>query len=183
MADSGALFHTPNLGCWAVLLGDGRRERRGWAVRVGHPGRFHGLTRAPGQHPARRVHPDRRRLRDRQARHLVGVGDVPPPDRVVGTRRTGRAPKVTKVTPRPVVATPRRSTAKVHVQRPPLAAATTIAAVSVVPAGSVSRSLTRLPLAEAERLTAQFGVGEEAVTGTDPVSRLLDFAAKAAGSD
>jgi hypothetical protein len=47
----------------------------------------------------------------------------------------------------------------------------------------VSRDLARLPLDEVEQLTPQLGEGEDAVTGTDPVSRLLDFAAKAAGSD
>lgn len=182
MANSDALFHTPNLGsglcCWAII---GENVGDGPSVSV-----IQAAFMASPEHRANIL---------RSAYTQIGVGYVIDKHGTlwvseVFRRPTGSAapaapvaPKVTKVTPRPVVATPRRSTAKVHVQRPPLAAVTTIAAVSVVPAGPVSRSLARLPLAEAERLTAQFGVGEEAVSGTDPVSRLLDFAAKAAGSD
>jgi hypothetical protein len=180
MADSDTLFHTPNLGsglcCWAMVgenVGDGPSVSVIHAAFMASPGHRANILRA--------------------AYTQIGVGYVIDKRgtlwvsevfrRPTGAAPAPVAPKVTKVTPRPVVATPRQSTAKVHVQRPPLAAVTTIAAVSVVRAGPVSRSLTRLPLAEAERLTAQFGVGEEAVAGTDPVSRLLDFAAKAAGSD
>jgi len=188
MAESDTLFHTPNLGsglcCWAMV---GENVGDGPSVSV-----IQAAFMASPEHRANIL---------RSAYTQIGVGYVIDKHGTlwvseVFRRPTGSAapaapvaPKVTKVTPRPVVVapqsvpTPRRSTVKVHVQRPPLAAVTTIAAVSVVPAGPVSRSLTRLPLAEAERLTAQFGVGEEAVSGTDPVSRLLDFAAKAAGSD
>jgi hypothetical protein len=182
MANSDALFHTPNLGsglcCWAMI---GENVGDGPSVSV-----IQAAFMASPEHRANIL---------RSVYSQIGVGYVIDKHGTlwvseVFRRPTGSAapavpvtPKVTKVTPRPVVATPRRSTAKVHVQRPPLAAVTTVAAVSVIPAGPVSRSLTRLPLAEAERLTAQFGVGEEAVAGTDPVSRLLDFAAKAAGSD
>jgi hypothetical protein len=94
------------------------------------------------------------------------------------------APKVTThVTPHRVVTAPRKSvvTARVQLARPPLTAVTA-AAVVVIPAGPVSRDLARLPLDEAEQLTPQLGEGDDVVTGTDPVSRLLDFAAKAAGS-
>ena len=188
MADADALFHTPNLGsglcCWVMVgenVGDGPSESVIQAAFMASPEHRANILRA--------------------AYGQIGVGYVIDKHGTlwvseVFRRPTGSvtpaapaAPKVTKVTkvakvtPRPVVATPRRSTVKVRVQRPPLTAIAAIAAVSVVPAGPVSRSLTRLPLAEAERLTAQFGVGEEAVSGTDPVSRLLDFAAKAAGSD
>jgi hypothetical protein len=183
MADAGALFHTPNLGsglcCWVMVgenVGDGSSESIIQAAFMASPEHLANILRA--------------------AYSQIGVGYVIDKRGTlwvseVFRRPTGSAapvvpvapPKVTKVTPKAVVVTPRRSAAKVHVQRPPLAAVATIRAVSVVPAGPVSRSLSRLPLAEAERLTAQFGVGEQAVAGTDPVSRLLDFAAKAAGSD
>lgn len=182
MADADALFHTPNLGsglcCWAMV---GENVGDGPSVSV--------------IQAAFMASPDHRANILRAAYTQIGIGYLIDKHGTlwvseVFRRPTGSAapaapvaPKVTKVTPRPVIATPRKPTAKLHVQRPPLAAVTTIAAVSVVPAGPVSRSLTRLPLAEAERLTAQFGVGVEAVSGTDPVSRLLDFAAKAAGSD
>ena len=178
MADADALFHTPNLGsglcCWVMVgenVGDGSSESIIQAAFMASPEHRANILRA--------------------AFTQIGVGYVIDKRGTLWVSEVFRRPtgsavpvpvaaKVTKVTPRPVIAAPRRSTVKVRVQRPPLAA---IAAVSVVPAGPVSRSLTRLPLAEAERLTAQFGVGEEAVSGTDPVSRLLDFAAKAAGSD
>jgi hypothetical protein len=182
MAAADALFHTPNLGsglcCWAMV---GENVGAGPSVSI-----IQAAFMASPEHRANIL---------RVAYTQIGVGYVIDKHGTlwvseVFRRPTGSAtpaapvaPKVTKVTPRPVVAAPRRSTAKVIVQRPPLASVAAIAAVSVVPAGPVSRSLRRLPLAEAERLTPQFGVGEEAVAGTDPVSRLLDFAAKAAGSD
>ncbi len=179
MADANALFHTPNLGsglcCWEMV-----------GENVGHG------PSVPVIQAAFMASPEHRANILRAAFSQIGVGYVIDKRGTlwvseVFRRPTGSAapvaPKVIKVTPRPVVVAPRRSTVKVHVQRPPLAAVPAIAAVSVVPSGPVSRSLARLPLAEAERLTPQFGVGEEAVAGTDPISRLLDFAAKAAGSD
>jgi uncharacterized protein YkwD len=186
MAYAGVLFHTPDLGsglcCW-VMVGENVGKGPSEAV-------IQAAFMASPEHRANIL---------RAAYGQIGIGYVI--DRSgtlwvseVFRRPTGSAapaapvapvtPKiVAKVTPRRVVTAPRRPAVKVLVQRPPLGAVAAIAAVSVVPAGPVSRSLTRLPLAEAERLTAQFGVGEEVVTGTDPVSRLLDFAAKAAGSD
>jgi uncharacterized protein YkwD len=181
MANADALFHTPNLGsglcCWVMVgenVGDG--------------------PSAPVIQAAFMASPEHRANILRAAFSQIGVGYVIDkhgtlwvseifrrPTGSLTPVRPAVPPKVAKVTPKTVVATPRRPAVKVHLQRPPLTAA--IEAVSVVPAGRVSRSLTRLPLVEAERLTAQFGVGEEAVAGTDPVSRLLDFAAKAAGSD
>lgn len=180
MANAGVLFHTPNLGsglcCWVMVgenVGDGPSEAVIQAAFMASPGHRANILRA--------------------AYTQIGVGYAIDKSGTlwvseVFRRPTGSAapiaPKVVpKVTPRPTAATPRRPAVKVHVQRPPLTAVAAAGALSVVPAGPVSRSLTRLPLAEAERLTAQFGVGEEAVTGTDPVSRMLDFAAKAAGSD
>ncbi len=185
MAAADALFHTPNLGaglcCWAMVgenVGDGPSAAVIQAAFMASPEHRANILRA--------------------AFNQVGIGYVIDSHGTLWVsevfRRssgsgapvvpvTPKVTKVTKVTPRPVVAAPRKATVKAHIQRPPLAASTESAAVSVVPAGPVSRSLARLPLAEAERLTAQFGVGEQAVAGTDPVSRLLDFAAKAAGSD
>jgi hypothetical protein len=185
MADAGALFHTPDLGsglcCWVMVgenVGDGPSEGVIQAAFMASPGHRANILRA--------------------AYSQIGVGYVIDKSGTLWVSEVFRRPTgsvapvaplapvtpkvITKVTPRPVAATPTRSTVKVRVRRPPLAAVATVGAVSVVPADPVSRSLTRLPLAEAERLTAQFGVGEEAVSGTDPVSRLLDFAAKAAGS-
>ncbi|HEY3923766.1 MAG TPA: CAP domain-containing protein [Acidothermaceae bacterium] len=188
MAHAGALFHTPNLGsglcCWVMV---GENVGDGPSVSV-----IQAAFMASPEHRANIL---------RAAFSQVGIGYVIDGHGTlwvseVFRRPTGAtvpagptapvAPKVTKVrkaTPRPVLATPRRAAVTVHLQRPPLAALGAIAVISVVPAGPVSRSLARLPLAEAERLSVQFGVGEQAVAGTDPVSRLLDFAAKAAGSD
>jgi Cysteine-rich secretory protein family len=192
MADADALFHTPNLGsdlcCWEMVgenVGDG--------------------PSVPIIQAAFMASPEHRANILRAAFSQVGIGYVIDAHGTLWVSEVFRrpsgskaptaptrptvpvAPKVTKepkATPRPVVtATPRRPAIKVHLQRPPLTAVGAIAVVSVVPAGQVSRSLARLPLAEAERLSVQFGVGEQAVAGTDPVSRLLDFAAKAAGSD
>jgi hypothetical protein len=180
MASAGVLFHTPDLGsglcCWAMVgenVGSGPSE----AV-------INAAFMASPEHHANIL---------RSAYSQIGVGYVIDRNGTLWVseifrRPTGSvapvAPKVIKITPRPV-ATPRKPVVRVRVQlpRPPLAALAAGAAVAVVPAGPVSRSLARLPLAEAERLTVQFGVGEEVVTGTDPVSRLLDFAAKAVGSD
>lgn len=183
MADAGVLFHTPDLGaglcCW-IMVGENVGKGSSEAV-------IQAAFMASPEHRANIL---------RAAYGQIGVGYVI--DRSgnlwvseVFRRPAGSAvpvvpvaPKVIpKATPRPVVAAPRRSPVRVRVQRAPLAAVPAVAAVPVVPAGPVSRSLTRIPLEQAERLTAQFGVGAEVVTGTDPVSRLLDFAAKAAGSD
>jgi uncharacterized protein YkwD len=68
----------------------------------------------------------------------------------------------------------------VTVVRPPIAAVAVVAVVPDLPAAS--RSLTRLPLDAAHRLAAQLS-DTQAITGTNPVSRLLDFAAKAAAAN
>jgi uncharacterized protein YkwD len=182
MADAGVLFHTPNLGsglcCWAMVgenVGDGPSVAVIQAAFMASPGHRANILRA--------------------VYTQIGVGYVIDKRGTlwvseVFRRPTGSAapaapvaPKVVpKATPQPAAATPRQSPVQARVQRPPLTAVA-IGTRSLVPAGPVSRALTRLPLAEAERLTAQFGVGEQAVAGTDPISRLLDFAAKAAGSD
>ena len=185
MADAGVLFHTPDLGsglcCWAMVgenVGEGPSEAVIQAAFMASP-----------EHRANIL---------RSAFGQIGVGYVI--DRrgdlwvsEIFRRPTGSvapaapaAPKViAKSTRRPVVIAPRKSVVKVRVQRPPLAPVAAVAAVPLVPvvAGAVSRSLSRLPLDEAQRLPIQFSVSEEVVTGTDPVSRLLDFAAKAAGSN
>jgi hypothetical protein len=185
MANADALFHTPNLGsglcCWAMV---GENVGDGPSVAV-----IQAAFMASPEHRANIL---------RTAFSQIGVGYVIDKRGTLWVSEVFRRPtgsgvpvapvapkvtKVTKVTPGPVVVTPRRSSVRVRVQRPALTTLAAVGTVSVLSAGPVSRSLTRLPLAEAERLTAQFGVGEEAVAGTDPVSRLLDFAAKAAGSD
>ena len=114
----------------------------------------------------------------------MGVGDLPPPDRCChrGAARSGRA-AVRKSTPRavakPVAKPPVK--AAVSAARPPVAAVVA-APVIAQPAGPVSRDLVRLPLAAAQRFAAQIG-GGGTVTGTNPVSRLLDFAALASSGD
>ena len=188
MADAGALFHTPNLGsglcCWAMVgenVGEGPS-----------PALIQAAFMASPEHRANIL---------RGAFRQIGVGYVIDKQgnlwvSEIFRRPTGSAapsipaaPKIiAKSTPRPVVVPSRTSTVKVRVQRPPLAAVAVIAgvpastAVPGLPARAVSRSLSRLPLDEVQR-TTQFGVREEVVNGTDPVSRLLDFAAKAAGTD
>lgn len=182
MADAGVLFHTPNLGsglcCWA-MLGENVGEGPSQVV-------IQSAFMASPEHRANIL---------RSAFRQIGVGYVI--DRhgnlwvsEIFRRPTGSvapaapaAPKVlAKSTPRPVVVAPRKSAVTVRVERPPLSAVV-VAAVPAVPGGPVSRSLNRLPLDELQQLPIQVGVREEVVTGTDPVSRLLDFAAKAAGSD
>jgi hypothetical protein len=190
MAHAGVLFHTPNLGsglcCWVMVgenVGDGPSVSVIQAAFMASPEHRANILRAAFTQVGIGYVID--------AHGTLWVSEVFRRPTAVPTVPTAVAPKVTKVpkttkaptaTPRPVLATPRRPAVTVHLQRPPLAALGAIAVISV-PAGPVSRSLARLPLAEAERLSAQFGVGEQAVAGTDPVSRLLDFAAKAAGSD
>ncbi len=188
MAAAGVLFHTPDLGsglcCWAMVgenVGEGPSEAVIQAAFMASP-----------EHRANIL---------RTAFGQIGVGYVI--DKrgdlwvsEIFRRPTGSvapaAPKViakSKSTPRPVVVAPRKPVVKVRVQRPPLAPVAAVAAVPLVPlallvpSGAVSRSLSRLPLDEAQQLPIQFSVSEEVVTGTDPVSRLLDFAAKAAGSN
>jgi hypothetical protein len=185
MADAGILFHTPDLGsglcCWLMVgenVGKGPSEALINAAFMASP-----------EHRANIL---------RTAYSQIGVGYVIDSSGALWVSEIFRRPtgsvapvtpkvikviKVIKVTPGSVAAAPRKPVVRVRVQRPPLVTVAAVAAVEVVPAGPVSRNLVRLPLDEAERLTAQFGVGEEAVTGTDPISRLLDFAAKAAGSD
>jgi uncharacterized protein YkwD len=182
MANAGVLFHTPDLGsglcCWLMVgenVGEGPSEAVIEAALIASPEHRANILRA--------------------AYSQFGVGYVI--DRKgtlwvseIFRRPTGSAapvaPATPKVTtpPRKVVATPRKPVVKVRAQlpRPPLSAVAAVAAVAVLPAAPVSRDLMRLPLDEAERLTVQFGAGEDVVTGTDPVSRLLDFAAKAGGS-
>jgi uncharacterized protein YkwD len=185
MADAGTLYHTPHLGsglcCWAIV---GENVGKGPTEAV-----INAAFMASPEHRANILSSAYRQIGvgyviDRNGtlwvseifRRPTGSG-APPVTPVV--------PKVTpKPTPRPSTAAPRTAVTKVRREapRPALTAAAGIAAVAAVPAGPVSRDLTRLPLDEAEQFTVQFGQGEEAVAGTDPVSRLLDFAAKAAGS-
>jgi uncharacterized protein YkwD len=186
MADDGELFHTPNLGsglcCWLIV---GENVGKGPSETV-----IHAAFMASPEHRANILG---------SAFSQIGVGYVIDRNGTLWVseifrRPTGSvvavapvtAPKISShATPRPVVLAPRRSPQKVRVlQRPPLAAVTTVGVTAVdgVPTGPVSRSLSRVPLDEAERLSVRFGQGEDVVTGTDPVSRLLDFAAKAAGS-
>jgi uncharacterized protein YkwD len=184
MADAGVLYHTPDLGsglcCWLIVgenVGKGPSEAVIQAAFMASPEHRANILRAVYAQVGVGYVIDRNGalwVSEIFRRPIGSVAPVPPV-----------APRlIIKVAPRPVVAAPRKPVAKVRVQLPrrPLTAVAGVAAVAVTPAGPVSRSLARLPLDEAERMTAQFGQGEEAVTGTDPVSRLLDFAAKAAGS-
>jgi Cysteine-rich secretory protein family len=182
MADAGVLFHTPNLGsglcCWLMVgenVGSGPSEAVINAAFMASPEHRANILRAAfGQIGVGYVIDGHGTLWVSEVFRRP-TGSVAP--------STPAAPKVvTHATPRRVVAAPRKPVVKVRVQRPPLTAVAAVGAVAPLPAGPVSRSLVRLPLDEDEPLTLRLGEGEDAVVGTDPVSRLLDFAAKAAGS-
>ncbi len=188
MADAGALFHTPNLGsglcCWVMVgenVGKGPSESLIQAAFMASPEHRANILRAAyGQIGIGYVIDKSGTLWVSEIfRRPIGSA-APLVSAAPAVPVTHVAPKAVKhETAKPVVAAPRTAIVRVRALRPPLTAVTT---ADVVPAGPVSRSLVRLPLGEAERVSIRFGVGEDAVAGTDPVSRLLDFAAKAAGA-
>jgi uncharacterized protein YkwD len=182
MAASGVLYHTPNLSsavcCWVVLgenVGEGPSAAR-----------LHAAFMASPEHRANIL---------RSSFTQIGVGYAIDHRGTLWVSEMFRRPSgtVTVVKPvavvRPVVtSTPRAVTkqvskssvkAAVPALRPPVAAVAAAPPVAE-PAGPVSRDLARLPLAAAQRFAAQIG---GAVTGTNPVSRLLDFAAVASSTN
>jgi hypothetical protein len=179
MAASGVLYHTPGLNsaicCWVVLgenVGEGPSAARLQAAFMASP-----------EHRANIL---------RTSFTQIGVGSAIDHKGTLWVSEIFRRPSgtVTAVKPAAVVRPPTRSTphavAKLSVKaaapvvvRPPVAAV--VAPVNALPAEPVSRDLVRLPLAAAEQLAAQLGDGA-VVAGSNPVSRLLDFAAVASGA-
>jgi uncharacterized protein YkwD len=185
MAASGLLYHTPGLSsvicCWVVLgenVGEGPSAAR-----------LHAAFMASPEHRANIL---------RTSFTQIGVGYAVDHRGTLWVSEIFRQPSdtVTAVNPAAVVrrahSTPRvvaKPSVKAAVPlavRPPVAAL--VAPVNALPATNgaravppVSRDLVRLPLAAGAQLTAQLGDGA-VVTGTDPVSRLLDFAAVASGT-
>jgi uncharacterized protein YkwD len=191
MAASGLLYHTPGLSsaicCWVVVgenVGEGPSAARLQAAFMASP-----------EHRANIL---------RTSFTQIGVGYAVDRRGTLWVSEIFRRPSgsVTVVTPAAVVRPQTRSTppavAKPAVKaavpvavRPPVAAvvAPVVAPVPALPAPDgaravepVSRDLVRLPLTAGLRLAAQLGDGA-VVTGTNPVSRLLDFAAVASGTE
>jgi len=177
MAASGVLYHTPNLNtavcCWVVLgenVGEGPSAAR-----------LHSAFMASPEHRANIL---------RASFTQIGVGYAIDRKGTLWVSEIFRRPSgtVTAVKPAAIVRPPARSTPRVESKpsvkpaapdtRPPVAALAVVAPANAPPAEPVSRDLVRLPLAAAQRLAAQIGDGAT-VTGTNPVSRLLDFAALA----
>jgi uncharacterized protein YkwD len=175
MAQSNVLSHTPGLAsavcCW-VNVG----ENVGYGASASS---IHAAFMASAAHRANILS---------RSYTQFGVGYATDSRGTLWVSEVFRRPKTATVTaPAPVVvshaqppATPRR------VVVPPVAApaATHAAAPPVRPAvvaRAASRDLSRPPIDEAQRFAALFAA-RGAVSGTNPVSRLLDFAAKAASA-
>jgi uncharacterized protein YkwD len=178
MAQSGILAHTPHLGsgicCWSKLgenVGEGPSASAIHAAFMASPEhRANILDRSFNQMGVGYATDAHGTLWVAELfRAATGVAPPPAPAPVVHT-----APRtIVHTTPRvthPAVPTP------APVTKPVVPAAPVVAA-PVVPAGPASRDLSRLPLDVAQRFAAQLAAGEMAAG--DPVSRLLDFAAKA----
>ncbi len=179
MARSGILAHTPSLGsgvcCWSKI---GENVGEGPSV-----GALQAAFMASTEH--------RDNILDR-AYNQMGVGYAVDGHGTLWVSElfrdsTGQAstPAPT-VAPAPVVhpAVKRTVHVSTHASHPAVVAAPTksvaapaVAAAAVVPAGPASRDLSRLPLDVAQRFAAQLAGGD--VASSDPVSRLLDFAANA----
>jgi hypothetical protein len=183
MARSGILAHTPSLGsgvcCWSKI---GENVGEGPSV-----GALHAAFMASTEH--------RNNILDR-AYNQMGVGYATDAHGTLWVselfrQSTGTAPAAPVVTA-PVVhptthptvhVTPRPTHAAVPTPAPAAkvvaaAPAPAVAAAPVVPAGPASRDLSRLPLDVAQRFAAQLAGGDD-LASSNPVSRLLDFAAKA----
>jgi uncharacterized protein YkwD len=177
MAASDALYHTPGLSsavcCWVVLgenVGEGPSAARLQAAFM-----------ASADHRANIL---------RTSFTQVGIGYAIDQHGTLWVSEVFRRPSGTVTAAKQVaavirpttVSTPqsvKKSTTKKAAPpaiRPPVAA---VAAVTpLTPAEPVSRDLVRLPLVAAQQLAAQLSEGG-ALPGTNPVSRLLDFAALA----
>ncbi len=180
MARSGILAHTPSLGsgvcCWLKI---GENVGEGPSV-----GALHAAFMASIEH--------RDNILDRSFTQM-GVGYAVDAHGTLWVSElfrdpTGAAPKPAP----PVVAAPVVHPAvhpTVHASHPaviaPVPATKSVVAAPpapavapVAPAGPASRDLSRLPLGVAQRFAAQLAGGDE-MAATNPVSRLLDFAAMA----
>jgi hypothetical protein len=174
MAGSGVLSHTPGLGsavcCWVNLgenVGEGPSAAAIHAAFMASPGhRANILNRAYTQ---------------------IGVGYAVDSRGMLWVSEIFRRPN--NVAP-PAAAAPVTKPAPVHPAAPaPARKALPPAPVNAAPAGpavpavdpglAASRDLNRVSLEEAQRYAAQFAT-DGPPRGTNPVSRLLDFAAKAA---
>ena len=179
MARSGILAHTPNLGsgvcCWLKI---GENVGEGPSV-----GALQAAFMASIEH--------RNNILDRSFTQM-GAGYAVDAHGTLWVSELFRAATGAAPAP-PVVAAPVVHPTvhpTVHATTPPShpavlapAPATTppapaVVAAPVAPAGPASRDLSRLPLDVAQRFAAQLAGGDE-MTATNPVSRLLDFAAKA----
>jgi hypothetical protein len=179
MAASDLLYHTPGLGsavcCW-VVLGENVGE-----------GSSAGQLQA-----AFMASPDHRANILRTSFTQIGIGYAIDAHGTLWVSEIFRRPsgtvtaakQVAAIIPPTTVSTPqsvKKSTVKVAppVIRPPVAAVA--ARTPVTPAEPVSRDLVRLPLVDAQQLARQLAAGlvVTVATGTNPVSRLLDFAALA----
>ena len=185
MARSGILAHTPNLGsgvcCWLKI---GENVGEGPSV-----GALQAAFMASPEHRANILDHSFTQMGVGYAvdahgtlwvselfRAPTGAAPTPPPVVTAPVVHPAVHPTVhaTAHPSHPAVVAPAPATTPV-VAAPPAAA---IAAAPVAPAGPASRDLSRLPLDVAQRFAAQLAGGDD-VSATNPVSRLLDFAAKA----
>jgi len=185
MASSGDLVHTVHLGsalcCWQTL---GENVGRGSSAAL-----IEAAFLASPEHRANI-------LGDYTQ---VGIGYAVDGHGQLWVSELFRSPTKSAVKPKPVVAKPVthvvakpthtsqavKAAVKVAatVVRPPITAVAAVAVDTVVPdVPAASRSLARVPLDAAHRLAAQLS-DANAITGTNPVSRLLDFAAQAAAAN
>ncbi len=180
MAASDLLYHTPNLNtavcCWVVLgenVGEGPSASRLHAAFMASPDHRANILRSSFTQIGVGYAFDRRGTLwvSEIFRRPNGTVAAVKPAAVVHPTVTSTPPPVAKPVSKPQVQ------AAVPAARPPVAAP-----VIALPAGPVSRDLARLPLAAAQRFAAELGAGGT-VTGTNPVSRLLDFAALASSGD
>lgn len=188
MAASGLLYHTPGLNseicCWVVLgenVGEGPSAARLQAAFMASP-----------EHRANIL---------RTSFTQIGVGYALDHRGTLWVSEIFRRPSSTVVAVNPVAvlrpqtlstppalakpAKPSKAAVAVVVRPPVAAVAAPVNApptqISARAVGPVSRDLVRVPLAAGAQLATQLGDGA-VVTGTNPVSRLLDFAAVASGA-
>jgi uncharacterized protein YkwD len=177
MAQSNTLYHTPNLAsavcCWVSL---GENVGMGQSIAS-----IHAAFMASPAHRANILS---------RSYTQIGVGYAVDSHgslwvSEIFRRPSGAAPAATtKVVVRTPVAKASAKAAVTTQSRPVPAKIKTVTPVpaAAVTTAAVSRNFVRLPLEVAQRSLAQFSM-PDAVSGTNPVSRLLDFAAKAAAQN
>jgi uncharacterized protein YkwD len=175
MASSNVLYHTPNLAsaicCWASV---GENVGMGQSIAS-----IHAAFMASPAHRANIL--SRSYTQVGVAYAVDGHGSLWVSE--IFRRPSGAAPPPAAkiVVHAPIVQAPVKKTVAVPApSRPaPAKVKTSPSAATNLP---VSRNFVRLPIEVAQRSLAEFAV-PDAVTGTNPVSRLLDFAAKAAAQN